>query len=175
MFSFLFHISLLASGVPGYGVWGCQKPSVTFWLVGKMWQNYYGLSVILGRIELNLPIRIVVVVVVVFLCCINFCQPHIVRFHSKIRTLWLNIFDKTCRQIRSNLSINFFCNTLHSKVLRHATAYTTAIEKRNKSLYFIPFLNYITFPLQNASFACNSRTILKDQSFYCWHASFRNF
>ena len=35
-----------------------QKPSVIFWLVGKSWHDDHCLSVILGRIELNLLIRV---------------------------------------------------------------------------------------------------------------------
>ena len=36
----------------------CQKPSVICWLVSKSRHNVDGLSVVLGRIELNPPIGI---------------------------------------------------------------------------------------------------------------------
>lgn len=35
-----------------------QKRSVIVWLVGKSWHDDHGKSVILGRMELTLPIRI---------------------------------------------------------------------------------------------------------------------
>ena len=70
-------LALVGSVTPPY-----PTPPVILWHVGKSWHNDHGLSVILGRIESNLPIQI----------------------HIVILTLSLNFFDQTWWQI-------FFCYT----------------------------------------------------------------